>query len=210
MAYGVTTDDGFRTGATNVVNVGENSAAFGVNNDVDSESVAIGDDNGSYNNSLAVGYLNTAFGTSLSSGENNYAYGDSCVAMGNTQSIGGANFVALGKSNTGYNNGDKALDWNILLGKSNTSWGVRGAVVIGDSNNAASDGQVLGSNLLGISDALVLGRHNTTSLSLQDQPALVIGGGSLASPGNAIEVYEGGKVVITERQGDIPMGIYGN
>jgi hypothetical protein len=112
--------------------------------------------------------------------------------------------------------GSTASYWkSVEAGSSSYVASSQSAVLMVGFGNAlnASNSAAIGSSLAtDSSDSLVVGRFNEDpgDLVLPNAATIfVLGKGTSAEKANAMEVYQDGTVIINERQGDIPMGIYG-
>lgn len=184
----------------NPATMGDYSAAFGY------EASALGD------YSIASGYY------SIASGEVSFAAGDTSMAAGfgaaalnsstavgdfstslNESSVAGASSTAINTAvvagNAAFGQGHSTVGGAYAAGFGETTVPSYASVAIGQFNNVNN-----------ISGGLV----NGTSWVSTD-PVLSVGIGANASARkDAFTIYKDGKIRMTKRQGDIPMGQFGN
>ncbi len=162
-------------------------------------SFAIGRNNAiAASDSLAVGMYN-----------NIYAASAGCVLT-----VGGSNLMSGGDSAlVGYNNEMTAgTTASLLVGALNYGDNANSSIIAG-YNCVAQNAEGTATFGIGLINSwnycTVLGRYNHTGVNAG--PLFVVGNGvDAVTPSNALEVYESGKVVILNRQGDIPMGEFGD
>lgn len=202
-AFALTSDqDGFNAGASNN-SVSSKSIAVGSSNTATGSSLAVGMANDAQSYSLAAGYGNTTYAYNAAVGMYNSLTSYQSIAIGYGNSVDGSSSVILGYANTvgGYNSTVRG-SYNIV-DASNSH-------VLGNEHTAGSTASrsiLVGESLVGEAHTVTLGRFNESS-GTSDTVVAIGSGTSEYDRGNAMEIREGGRIVINEVQGDISMGIY--
>lgn len=215
-------------------------AAFGVNTSVAATSLlpAADGDNGKIGNSnsldttnsLAVGSSNWVTSYSHSSlvvGYANEIFMPNSVAIGAANGIEAPQSAAFGSGNyiLQYDTEDAIFvsgTYNVSLAWSSAGfgtynvidYGAESSLTAGSANfNDAARSVMVGtgnSSSYLMKNGVIGGKYNA---NVSKSAILVLGNGTGSNQPdrkNALVVYEDGDVIITKRQGDISMGIYGN
>jgi len=160
--------------------------------------------------------------TTLDIGTSNNVSGSGIASIGNANAGDANNSVIVGQ----YHYAD-AIDSSLSVGNSNFLIESDGVVAVGSINAVTGNDSITSGyqNINAGFRSLVLGRYNIASQEFYSDAVvfgrygdfiskaafLVVGNGISGSVRqNAFVVYQDGDVIVTKRQGDVSMGIYGN
>lgn len=168
--------------------------------------------------SISSGYSNSADDSSISVGDGNY----SIVIASSFGAYNSSSFqsASIAGHNTSYNNSgsygilNNSNNNSFVFGRCNTV--LNDGLAFGTSNTSNLPNAItLGSHLIGEANSVITGQYNDP-LTPGTKTYVVGKGTSSATRANALEVHSDGKilingpVVLSEVQGDISMGIYGD
>lgn len=190
------------------------NGAFGTSNALwASRSLAIG-----YNNILGVnpsiGYWSQWLGNAtlaVGSGNNLNANYSAAIGCGNHVDQGESSLLVGNSNAMSFDPDAGSGNESLLVGDGNVNYAAYYSIMAGQSNGASGwANATLGAGLINNWNyATVVGVFNAYNGG--DGLLFVVGNGTSSTVRkNAVEVYNDGTMVISKRQGDIVMGVYGN